>query len=179
MVRRGGQLLGRYFRLDDARLVPGPVQQRIPLIIGGHGERRLLRIVAEHADVWNTLARDVDAYRHKAELLAAHCAAVGREPTDIRRSVTLRAVLAATQQTADRRAAELFAGMPTDSPDRTEFVVIGTPERCVSMLTEFARLGVGDFILAVRPPLDWETITIMVRDVRPALRGLAAASGRK
>ena len=64
---------GRYFRLDDARLVPGPVQQRIPLIIGGHGERRLLRIVAEHADVWNTLARDIDAYRHKAELLAAHC----------------------------------------------------------------------------------------------------------
>ena len=69
--------------------------------------------------------------------------------------------------------------MPTDSPDRTEFVVIGTPESAVSMPTEFARLGVGDFILAVRPPLDWETITIMVRDVRPALRGLAEPSGRK
>jgi alkanesulfonate monooxygenase SsuD/methylene tetrahydromethanopterin reductase-like flavin-dependent oxidoreductase (luciferase family) len=168
---------GRYFRLDDARLVPAPVQRRIPLIVGGHGERRLLRIVAEHADRWNTLAGDIGAYRHRTERLAGYCAAAGRAPADIRRSVTFRAVLGPTQQAADRRAAELFAGLPMDSPDRAEFLAVGTPQKCVNLLAEFARLGARDFLLAVRPPLDWETIMIMARDVRPALRELGGASG--
>lgn len=163
---------GEHYRLEEAQLVPGPVQKRIPLVIGGHGERRLLRIVARHADVWNTLAGDLEVYRHRAEVLARHCADVGRAADDIRRSVTFRAVLAQTEREAARRAAELFADMPADSPDWAEYLVVGTPDRCFEILERFVRCGASDFVLGARPPLDWETITIMARDVRPALQHL-------
>ncbi|MFC7100713.1 LLM class flavin-dependent oxidoreductase [Nonomuraea rubra] len=71
---------GEHYRLTGAHLSPRPLQRRLPLVIGGGGERRTLRIVARHADVWNTLAGDLESYRRKAGLLASHCAEEGRRP---------------------------------------------------------------------------------------------------
>ncbi|HZG48595.1 MAG TPA: TIGR03560 family F420-dependent LLM class oxidoreductase, partial [Thermoleophilaceae bacterium] len=68
---------GKHFQLKDARLEPKPVQPHLPLVIGGAGERRTLRIVAEHGDIWNTFYGDLDEYRHKLEVLARHCGDVG------------------------------------------------------------------------------------------------------
>jgi alkanesulfonate monooxygenase SsuD/methylene tetrahydromethanopterin reductase-like flavin-dependent oxidoreductase (luciferase family) len=96
---------GAHFQFVDARLEPKPVQRRLPLVIGGGGERRMLRLVAEHADVWNTLARSPTTFRRKAEALARHCTDLGRDPAEIRWSVTFRAVLADTPREAERRRA--------------------------------------------------------------------------
>lgn len=65
------------------RLNPGPAGP-MPIMIGGTGEKVTLRIVAEHGDLWHGFG-DLDRYRHKAEVLAGHCAAVGRDPGEIRR----------------------------------------------------------------------------------------------
>jgi alkanesulfonate monooxygenase SsuD/methylene tetrahydromethanopterin reductase-like flavin-dependent oxidoreductase (luciferase family) len=82
---------GRYYRLTGAVQNPKPVQRPHPPIwIGGSGEQRTLRIVAEHADVWNYSDGPVDEARHKVEVLERHCADVGRDPAEIRRSVQLR-----------------------------------------------------------------------------------------
>jgi alkanesulfonate monooxygenase SsuD/methylene tetrahydromethanopterin reductase-like flavin-dependent oxidoreductase (luciferase family) len=54
----------------------------MPLLIGGSGEKVTLRIVAEHADMWHGFG-DAERYRHKAEVLAGHCAEVGRSPEEI------------------------------------------------------------------------------------------------
>ena len=70
---------GKHFQLKDARMEPKPLQERLPLVIGGSGERRTLRIVAEHGDIWNTFYGDLDEYRHKLDVLAGHCADVGRD----------------------------------------------------------------------------------------------------
>ncbi len=67
-----------------ARLNPAPLRQ-IPICIGGQGERKTLRLVAEHADIWHGFT-DADTYPGKAAVLDAHCAAVGRDPTTIERS---------------------------------------------------------------------------------------------
>lgn len=163
---------GRHYTLRDATLEPKPVQAHLPLAIGGAGERRLLRIVAEHADIWNTMAGDLGTYRHKVEVLAAHCADVGRRPAGIRRSVLLRAVLGRDEREARERLDEL---VPRDSSMRAT-IFNGTPEHCAEHLGRFAALGAGDFLLNVRPPLDWHTLELMATEVAPALR--AIASGR-
>lgn len=67
------------------KLNPAPVRH-IPVLIGGGGERKTLRLVAEYANIWHSFA-DLDALTHKSRVLAEHCAAVGRDPHVIERSV--------------------------------------------------------------------------------------------
>ncbi len=82
---------GRYYRLQGAFANPKPVQKPYPPIwIGGGGEQKTLRIVAEHANVWNMAGGSIDVARHKVEVLRRHCADVGRDPAEIRLSVQLR-----------------------------------------------------------------------------------------
>jgi probable F420-dependent oxidoreductase len=67
-----------------SRLNPPPTR-KIPVLIGGGGEKKTLPMVAEHADIWHTFA-DRDALRRKVEVLERHCRAVGRDPNEIERS---------------------------------------------------------------------------------------------
>jgi probable F420-dependent oxidoreductase len=69
------------------QLNPPPVR-RMPILIGGEGERVTLRVVAEHGDIWHTYAR-VDQLHHKSEVLARWCAEVGRDPADIERATAV------------------------------------------------------------------------------------------
>ena len=82
---------GRYYRLEQARLEPKPIQKPYPpFVIGGAGEQLTLRVVAQYADVWNSMPADVEQFRHKTRILHEHCAAVGRDPGEIEPSVQVR-----------------------------------------------------------------------------------------
>ena len=72
------------------KLNPGPVNGKIPLMIGGSGEKVTLRLVAQYADQLNTFG-PVDNFRRKNEVLDAHCAALGRDPREIERTVAIEA----------------------------------------------------------------------------------------
>jgi alkanesulfonate monooxygenase SsuD/methylene tetrahydromethanopterin reductase-like flavin-dependent oxidoreductase (luciferase family) len=94
---------GRYYQLRGAVQNPRPLQQPYPPIwIGGGGERRTLRVVARHADVWNFIAGSVEDGVRKSGVLDRHCEAIGRDPSKIRRSVQLR-----FEGDVDRTLAEL------------------------------------------------------------------------
>lgn len=81
---------GRYYKLSDAVSNPKPVQRPHPPIwVGGAGEKLTLRVVAEHADVWNVIG-SVEEVVRKASVLDQHCADVGRDPAEIKRSVQPR-----------------------------------------------------------------------------------------
>jgi len=74
---------GHYYRIDEALNVPRPLRaDGIPILVGGGGERRLLALVAKYADACN-LFGDLATIRHKLEVLARHCDAVGRDPATI------------------------------------------------------------------------------------------------
>jgi F420-dependent oxidoreductase-like protein len=133
---------GKVFSVQDALCEPKPIQDPLPLWIGGSGEQRTLRIVAEHANGWNTFFGDVAEYRHKLDVLARHCDAVGRDPAEIRKQIVIRAVL------RNRRESEQLA----------------------QALHPYLELGVQDFLLLARPPADTETIERFAREVAPALR---------
>ncbi|GAC1388065.1 MAG: LLM class F420-dependent oxidoreductase [Ktedonobacteraceae bacterium] len=79
---------GKYYQLKDARCEPKPVQKPYPpYVIGGGGEQLTLRVVAKYASVWNFVGGDIDTFRHKNEVLDGHCAAIGRDPKTIERSI--------------------------------------------------------------------------------------------
>jgi alkanesulfonate monooxygenase SsuD/methylene tetrahydromethanopterin reductase-like flavin-dependent oxidoreductase (luciferase family) len=81
---------GEHYVLQDAQMEPKPLQEHLPLVIGGSGEKRTLRIVAEHGDIWNTFFGDLETFEHKLNVLSQHCADVGRDPKEITTSVHLR-----------------------------------------------------------------------------------------
>lgn len=80
---------GKHFQLDEAKLVPKPVQEALPIWIGGGGERRTLNIVARYADGWNIPYIGPETFAHKKRVLAGHCERVDRDPAEIRCAVNL------------------------------------------------------------------------------------------
>jgi F420-dependent oxidoreductase-like protein len=79
---------GRYYQLKDAYCEPKPIQKpHPPFVIGGSGEQLTLRVVARYADIWNFVGGSVDDFKHKNEVLNQHCAAIGRDPATIQRSI--------------------------------------------------------------------------------------------
>ena len=81
---------GTWFEMHDAINDPRPVQDRLPLVIGGSGKKRTLRIVARYADWWNADGDDPAAFAALGAILDEHCAAVGRDPAGIRRTIGQR-----------------------------------------------------------------------------------------
>ena len=160
---------GKHFTLDDARCEPKPLQDPMPLWIGGSGEKRTLRIVAEHATGWNTFHGDPAEYEHKVDVLESHCIDVGRDPLEIRRQIVLRAILDDTEQGARERLRERAdrAGVPAER--LAHGMVVGTPEQCVEALRSHHDLGVRDFLVLGRPPLDRRTLELFAQEVGPAL----------
>jgi F420-dependent oxidoreductase-like protein len=84
--------VGRHYRLREARCEPKSIQApRPPLVIGGGGELRTLRIAARWADQWNLASGPPDVFRRKLDILHEHCRAVGRDPSSIEPSVQIPA----------------------------------------------------------------------------------------
>jgi F420-dependent oxidoreductase-like protein len=79
------QFQGRYYQIEDAPLSPKPVQRPLPLLVGGGGEKRTMRIAARYADEWNTWGTP-ETIRHKVSVLEQHCAKDGRSPIEIKKS---------------------------------------------------------------------------------------------
>jgi F420-dependent oxidoreductase-like protein len=103
---------GRYYRLTNARCEPKPVQRpHPPIVIGGGGEKRTLRTAARFADHWNVPGGGVQVFKAKREVLAKHCADVGRKVEDITTSTHLRLDPANIGAIVDEAAAFADAGL--------------------------------------------------------------------
>jgi len=153
---------GEHFRLQGARCDPKPLQDRLPIWIGGAGEQVTLRIAARHADGWNVPFLPPDAFRHKVGVLEQHCAAAGRDPATIVKSVNLP--LAWTDD--DLRAR--FGGT-------ADFVrpsaLMGSPDEMAERVREYAAAGADWTIIALRAPFDVEALERFAADVIPLVIG--------
>ncbi len=83
-----GRYHGKHYQLAETTCEPRPIR-RPPILIGGGGEKKTLRLVAQYADLWNTTDSDADVLEHKIEVLERHCDAVGRDVAEIRKTVGL------------------------------------------------------------------------------------------
>jgi F420-dependent oxidoreductase-like protein len=100
---------GRRLHVHEAACYPRPLQEHVPIVVGGSGERRTLRLVAERADGCN-LFGDAARVRHKLEVLRAHCADVGRDPAAIEVTHLSTALAAPTPEAVAQLAARLRTG---------------------------------------------------------------------
>ncbi len=149
---------GEFFTLRDARCDPKPVQARLPLWIGGTGERVTLKLAARHADGWNAPFLDPDAYRHKVEVLEQHCADVGRDPSTITRSVNL---------TMARDLAELEERFGGTARYIEKSALMGSPQEVADRIAEYREAGADGINVALRAPFDVAALDRFAADVLP------------
>ncbi len=150
---------GQHYQVRDAVFEPRPVG-KIPLWVGGGGEQRTLKIVARHADGWNYFLSTPEEYQKKLAILEQHCQDAGRKSSDIRKGLIVRCELAES----GRSELESEGPYPTFK---------GTPEVLADKLKPFVDLGVGDFLMLARPPVDARTLELFISKVKPALQKAA------
>ena len=162
---------GRY-AFDHLRILPPPVQPRLPIMIGGSGERKTLRIVAQHADIWNAFGTP-EVLAHKDEVLRAHCAEVGRDPAAIERTVGCKITIRATEREAEqvRRALLDHNRTPLANVEDDLTFWTGTPEQIAETMVGYRRIGFDTFIVELPAPYDTETIETLIRVVKPMVDG--------
>lgn len=127
---------GAYYQLQDASLEPKPVQQPLPLLIGGGGEKMTLKITARYADEWNVWGT-VDTLRHKMAILDQHCADIGRDPRSIQRSA-----VALLFMSEDAKFLEQMRNAKLQ-----QAAIIGTPAEVKDIVAEYAAAGVDELIV--------------------------------
>ena len=163
---------GRFYRFDDALLAPGPVQAHLPILVGGSGPKKTLRTVARWADAWNTNGT-LEEVAGRDAILREHCAAVGRDPGTIERTVSFPIVIRDNPAEAARafRALCDHNGTPDAGPVPT---LLGPPELVAAALVPYVALGFGTIIVRLPAPHDSETIA-RIGEVRATLADTAPA----
>lgn len=156
------------YRMDRVRQAPLPLQPHIPVMIGTSGEKKGLRIVARHADLWHQWLspQQVDVFEHKSAVLDTHLDAVGRPRDAIERHVGGRLVIRDTTEEAERFFAEQVRVHQWDD-FMTSFTWAGTPAQIADWIVAFRDAGADAITCSVAAPLDLESIERMMTDVRP------------
>ncbi len=157
---------GAWFRTEDASCLPRPVQDRLPIWVGGVGERRTLRLAAREADGWNAAYVSPDEYRRLGGVLDHWCETEGRDPAEVERSVNLLFLLGSTE--ADLRASW------GDLADRViGGALLGSTDEAVERILSYVDAGAHGVNVALRAPWPPEALDRYLEEVVPAVRGAA------
>ncbi|MEO8539359.1 MAG: TIGR03560 family F420-dependent LLM class oxidoreductase [bacterium] len=125
---------GKYYQMTDAPLAPKPVQQPLPLLIGGGGEQRTLRIAAKYADEWNVWGTP-EVLAHKGAILNRYCEEAGRDPKSIKHSAQGMLTMSDDETVADRMR---LSGRPA---------IAGTGPQIRALVEQYTEAGVDELII--------------------------------
>lgn len=163
LSQRRTTFTGQYFQVQDAPNQPAPVQDRMPLLVGGRGERRTMRIAARYADEWNSWTTP-ELLAHKVSVLRAHCEEAGRDPDEIRVSTQALLYLSTDKEwLRDQRQAE--PGHP---------VIVGTPGEVADIVARYQEAGADELIIPDSTlgslARKKDTCDLFMQEVAPAFR---------
>lgn len=153
---------GQYHHIDKAVNHPQP-SPAPPVMIGGAGEKLMLRVIAQHADWWNLVGVSPEGYAHKIEVLHRHCIEVGRNPAEIRKTWMGVVSIASTRQQAEA-AMKDYPIWPGDVP------IVGTPPDVMTQLQQYTALGVDLFVLAFADEPQLTGINLFINEVMPVIQ---------
>jgi F420-dependent oxidoreductase-like protein len=159
---------GKYYSIEEAYCNPKPVQKpHPPIIIGGSGEKHLLRVVAELADEWNCPASSASEFDRKKRILKSHCDAIGRDIGDISISEQTVCVVAKSK-------AELEEKLPKAKKrysffgDIEKTGIVGTPDECIKRIREKMDKGVSKLIMFFYDVLKPDYLRFFAKEVMSA-----------
>jgi alkanesulfonate monooxygenase SsuD/methylene tetrahydromethanopterin reductase-like flavin-dependent oxidoreductase (luciferase family) len=162
---------GPHYSVKELQLYPPPVRGTIPIMIGGSGEKKTLRSVAKWADMWDIgISPDVEQVQRKLDVLARHCAAVGRHMTRIERLMSPTIYIRDDVREA-RAAYEAALRLNGEEPSADANPWIGPPEAIAERMRPFIDLGFHHFTPDLPAPYDRETIERLIGEVKPLVDG--------
>lgn len=160
---------GRHYALEEARCEPKPVQGRLPVWIGGLGEKRTLPTVAKYADGWNGGLLTPQGWIQKSRLLDELCERNGRDPATLARSVNLGFFLGVDAPGVARQR-DRYERFTAGAGGRTGSL-LGTPDQVIETVAAYRDAGVPRLTIAVSAPYDWEALEAYATEVMPAFAG--------
>jgi F420-dependent oxidoreductase-like protein len=140
---------GRWFQLHDARNEPRPVQAKVPIWVGGGGERKTLRIAAKYADGWNVPFISPEEFARKRDVLHQHCEDVGRDAAEIR--CTVNVGMAFDEESITQQFGRIKDAVRPG-------VLFGTEEQILDRAGQYVEAGAEQINIAVRTPFDPEAL---------------------
>ncbi len=178
---------GPYYPVAGLRHVPRPVRGHVPVLVGGRGKRKTLRTVARYADVWNAYGTPAELVEHD-EVLRRHCVEVGRDHTEIERSVQAKVIVRDSRAAAEAAFGRLLSlnrtvwegARPGAEPDRmnrrifpdpASSIWLGSPTELAELIAGYRDVGFGTVIAEIPAPYDTETIERLVGEVAPMVDG--------
>jgi len=161
-------LRGRHYQVEEALGLPKPVQQpHPPILIGGTGEKVLLKLVARHADMWNASA-DAARMAHLIGVIARHCEAIKRDPESIEKTVLIPFAYKSDAEHAGL-VCNLVSGMRGVSPEQArQSIMIGGKDECLATVERYRRVGVTHFIFMLFQPVRPDALQAFAEDVIPS-----------
>ena len=131
---------GKYYKIDRALNVPRPVQPGGPkILIGGTGERRTLRLLAQHGDIGHWFAASLDELKRKKQIFEEHCEAVKRDPSEVLLTLGVGGLVLARNE---KDAAPIIAGLP---PERRAVATWSNVEQAAELIGKYTDAGFGGF----------------------------------
>ena len=155
---------GRYYRIENAHCHPQP-DPLPPVMIGGGGEQLTLRVVAKHADWWNMPGGAPELFAHKLGVLREHCAAVGRDFNEIRKTISPSVIsIHESEEVARKQALE--------SPyTKNRIALIGTPDQVAARLQAYVDLGADLIQVRMADFPHTAGSELFIREVMPRFTG--------
>jgi F420-dependent oxidoreductase-like protein len=156
---------GRYYQLTDAPAEPKPIQKHLPILVGGSGEQKTLRVVAKHADIWHCFAATAPEFARLLGVLEVHCEAVGRDPGSITPSTGGQVIIRDSARDLERRFDELVERhrVPRSAP--SEFT--GTVDHVATHIADRLRAGCRLFIASAATPFDEDSLGRLAKEAWP------------
>jgi alkanesulfonate monooxygenase SsuD/methylene tetrahydromethanopterin reductase-like flavin-dependent oxidoreductase (luciferase family) len=165
---------GRWLKADAVHNEPPPVQERLPLLLGGSGERRTLPIVARTADIWNGEG-DPQTFARKSAVLDELCREAGRDPSSVRRTVGLPPpLIRADRSQAVEVLVDALVRHGTGADDARaaaeDSPLVGPLDQVLDRLREYAAAGAEEVMFDWPSPSDDETLVALAGPIREALK---------
>ncbi|MFL6441595.1 MAG: LLM class F420-dependent oxidoreductase [Nitrososphaeraceae archaeon] len=154
---------GKYYQIHNAYCNPKPIQKPSPpILVGGSGERKTLKIVAKHADACN-LFGSPETVRKKLDILKEHCKTVGRDYDSILKTKLGAIIIDDNSDMVKNRVRETFRGIPEEQIK--EFVIYGTPEDVLRQIQILEQVGIQYLIVDLEPSRELEALDTFANKV--------------